>query len=142
MNNQQREAAALALEALESAPVQYDFNSYPMLVMTPDTLQTTLTALREALAQPSYDHAFEVVKAYQRGVKDAQTATPPSVEAEIERERLMGYATAQMAVEAMRIETLEKAAKVCEEINMYTQHQSKEAYSCAYACAATIRSMK
>ena len=39
-----------ALEALESAPVQYDFNSYPMLVMTPDTLQTTLTALREVLA--------------------------------------------------------------------------------------------
>ena len=43
------QAARQALEALESAPVQYDFNSYPMLVMTPDTLQTTLTALREAL---------------------------------------------------------------------------------------------
>ena len=41
-----------ALEALESAPVQYDFNSYPMLVMTPDTLQTALTALRDALAEP------------------------------------------------------------------------------------------
>ena len=45
------QAARQALEALESAPVQYDFNSYPMLVMTPDTLQTTLTALREALAE-------------------------------------------------------------------------------------------
>jgi hypothetical protein len=40
--------------------------------------------------------------------------TPPSVEAAIERERLMGYASGQMAVEAMRIETLEKAAKVCD----------------------------
>ena len=49
MNDQQRAAMQMALEALESAPVQYDFNSYPMLVMTPDTLQTTLTALREAL---------------------------------------------------------------------------------------------
>ena len=36
----------------------------------------------------------------------------------------------------------EEAAKVCEEINMYTQHQSKEAYSCAYACAEAIRSIK
>jgi len=51
MNTQQRAAMQMALEALESAPVQYDFNSYPMLVMTPDTLQTTLTALREALAE-------------------------------------------------------------------------------------------
>jgi hypothetical protein len=49
--NKLEQAARQALEALESAPVQYDFNSYPMLVMTPDTLQTTLTALREALAE-------------------------------------------------------------------------------------------
>ena len=48
--NKLEQAARQALEALESAPVQYDFNSYPMLVMTPDTLQTTLTALRDALA--------------------------------------------------------------------------------------------
>ena len=41
-----------ALAALESAPVQYDFNSYPMLVMSPETIVTTLTALREALEQP------------------------------------------------------------------------------------------
>ena len=49
MTPKERAAMQQALEALESAPVQYDFNSYPMLVMTPDTLQTTLTALREAL---------------------------------------------------------------------------------------------
>ena len=60
--------------------------------------------------------------------------TPPSVEAAIERERLMGYATAQMAVEAMRIETLEKAAKVCDDIG--------EQITRGKYCAAAIRSMK
>ena len=51
MTTKLEQAARQALNALESAPVQYDFNSYPMLVMTPDTLHTTLTALRKALAE-------------------------------------------------------------------------------------------
>ena len=66
-------------------------------------------------------------------VREPLYTTPPSVEAAIERERLMGYATAQMAVEAMRIETLEKAAKVCEAQDLFVG---------SGICAAAIRSME
>ena len=51
----------LVLEVLEAAPIQYDFNNYPMLVMSPDTLQTALAALRQAISEAEQEEKQEPV---------------------------------------------------------------------------------
>ena len=181
MNDQQRAAMQMALEALEWYGDDWDEGKYK-------DVKKAQAALREALAQPQgewvdltdeeireihwskpmdeYVYARSIIAKfkekntppvvpqgepvawihrYKTGAEQINTAPPEtyvgwthtplytttqSVEAAIERERLMAYAAGQMAVEAMRIETLEKAAKVCEG-SFLTEH-----------IAAAIRSMK
>jgi len=86
MNDQQRAAMTMALEALEVLLTCKHGEFCDHYRDAERQSRLAITALREALrnasermAQPSYDHAFEVVKAYQRGVKDAQTTAPPVV---------------------------------------------------------------
>ena len=82
MTPKERAAMQQALEALESAPVQYDFNSYPMLVMTPDTLQTTLTALREALEQPNCQCGDKCFPVFSGDIEYCETCGKPTALAE------------------------------------------------------------
>ena len=47
------QAAEMALEALENVPIEYDFHGKPMDAEFGEQLETTLQALRQALAPPN-----------------------------------------------------------------------------------------
>jgi hypothetical protein len=154
MNDQQRAAMTMALEAL--------------VMLWEDGLEGTptsthdeaITALREALAQPvvkesltaqtpvvpqepvALETVYETIIDWDEGGKRSRRelarriaalyTTPPSSQ------------LADAAVEAMRIETLEKAAKVCEAEAESWNEFDEDCYeaSASKRCAAAIRSMK
>lgn len=53
--NDLRQAAEMALDALENVPIEYDFHGKPMDAEFGEQLETTLQALRQALAQPEQE---------------------------------------------------------------------------------------
>ena len=140
--NKTTEALKLAEEALESC----NSGKWGMSFDEID-VERALAAIREAKAELEKqepvawayidaDGSFMDALDRQHGAYQTPLyAAPVSAEAIRAEDYIKAY-------QQGRKDMKEEAAKVCEEINMYTQHQSKEAYSCAYACAEAIRSIK
>ncbi len=125
MNDQQRAAMQMALEALEKATMVYEANdTHPLTVQR---AEDAITALREALAQPQGEWVAIVHNTDTPGnwsiIKPGLPAgtqlytTPPSVEAAIEA-------------------TKERAAKIAD------YWAENDDWPCGTGIAAAIRSMK
>ena len=125
MNDQQRAAMQMALEALETLNAGDSYKTH-----------NAATALREALAQPQGEPVAWIHR-YKTGAEQINNAPP---------ETYVGWThiplyTAPPSVEAAIEATKEKAAKVCEERSAMYNRASGEAWE-AEQCAAAIRSMK
>ena len=132
MNSQQRAAMQMALEALEEAVAGMG-GSYATWSITG---KEAITALREALAQPQGEPVAWMIEMNGKQYFTAESG----IVGHIKYDKEIPLYTTPPSVEAAIEATLEKAAKVCEEI--YTGEEAYGDHPTPEMCAAAIRSMK